>query len=643
MKLRRVLPLGLILVLVLSFVGAARADNSNRETWAVVEQDGKPVGFGVDQYSKTPDGHRCVSDLAMKLSMLGGKEVRVTQHIEQNVDAHFQFRSMSLSTDVGGTRTLIQAGVAGGDVRVVTTTADGKEHVQTWPKPSELYLESFFVDSILAREGLHTGRTYRATILNIATWSPGTLEVTIGKESVFQYRGRPVAVFEVTSKTPAGVTRTLMDSQGESFWAEAPALRMTIRKAERNEIPEIQSFAADVLIIPGNIKVTHPYRSVFSRIRVTWEDVPFNLFQLNDNRQQLVRHTQTGERHEAWVDIRHDERDFTGRVTLPVAMDNLRPYLLDTRNITPSLPETRRLALAITAGETDGWRAAQKLCEGVFRYIEGAYIPETLTTAQIIQRKEGKCVEYAVLFAALARSIGLPTRVVLGERYQDNMWIGHMWNEVWVGEWVAVDASHNQLAPDALLVKFAHGDDIPAVQEVRSGLTGRLGIMIEEVKTRESQESAEKLVTGVSGRSYTHADYRCQITVPEGWTVTEASEQGVPMAVMQLPGTPSVQAVMLMFSVPPGTAAGQILDARIPSLQGALPGFEFINREIRPVGSKIAAVGTWTFVQGMKYRQQNWIIVHGDTGFLFVFVAPDAKWSQYEGDFDAILESLRLL
>ncbi|MCL6614210.1 MAG: transglutaminase-like domain-containing protein, partial [Firmicutes bacterium] len=288
-------------------------------------------------------------------------------------------------------------------------------------------------------------------------------------------------LFALAEKT-GEKARFLMDEKANVYWEYAPKTGLVFRRIEKDRIPALEPMSADVLLVPGNVKVLHPFRSLASIIRVSWQDVPFAAFNWEDNRQKLLAHRETPEGQEVVLAITRDGRDFTGKITLPVTGEEFAPYLQDADYITPSLPEVKARMREILGEEKDAWVATKRLVEWVYDFIEPAMIPETLTTAQILARKQGKCAEYAILFAALARAAGLPTRVVLGERYQGNVWVGHLWNEVWLGEWVAVDPSHNQVAPDALLLKFVHSVNIMGTQKVRYGLIGQLGIAIEKVE-----------------------------------------------------------------------------------------------------------------------------------------------------------------
>ncbi len=74
-------------------------------------------------------------------------------------------------------------------------------------------------------------------------------------------------------------------------------------------------------------------------------------------------------------------------------------------------------------------------------YINGFHIASVVAS-----QRSGDCTEYAVLTTSLARSLGLPSRLVLGtviiETKDEVQAIGHAWTEVWFNdEWQIVDAA----------------------------------------------------------------------------------------------------------------------------------------------------------------------------------------------------------
>ena len=81
-----------------------------------------------------------------------------------------------------------------------------------------------------------------------------------------------------------------------------------------------------------------------------------------------------------------------------------------------------------------------------------------------------------MLFAALTRSVGVPTRIVAGLLYTKGRFYYHAWNEVYVGEWVAVDSLLNQVPADPTHVRLITGGLDRQVRLVRA--LGRLGIKV---------------------------------------------------------------------------------------------------------------------------------------------------------------------
>ncbi|NIP38476.1 MAG: hypothetical protein GWO07_06115 [Candidatus Dadabacteria bacterium] len=100
-------------------------------------------------------------------------------------------------------------------------------------------------------------------------------------------------------------------------------------------------------------------------------------------------------------------------------------------------------------------------------------IPNAL---DVLLTKTGDCNEHSVLFAALTRASGIPTKIILGIVYLDGKFYYHAWNEVFLGKWVSVDSTLNQLPVDASHIKFLEGD-ISRSSEIMK-LVGKLNLEI---------------------------------------------------------------------------------------------------------------------------------------------------------------------
>lgn len=73
-----------------------------------------------------------------------------------------------------------------------------------------------------------------------------------------------------------------------------------------------------------------------------------------------------------------------------------------------------------------------------------------LSTIEVLDRKTGVCQHFANLFAAIARGVGLPTKIIVGYAVGGGSSFGHAWNEIEVepGVWIPVEPqSPNLLIP----------------------------------------------------------------------------------------------------------------------------------------------------------------------------------------------------
>ena len=98
----------------------------------------------------------------------------------------------------------------------------------------------------------------------------------------------------------------------------------------------------------------------------------------------------------------------------------------------------------------------------------------------------GDCNEHTTLYTALARSVGLPTRLAAGIVYSESIFADgafyyHAWPEVWLGDrWFAVDPTFGQSPADATHLKLVEGE--LDKQAELMGVIGRLRLSVVEVE-----------------------------------------------------------------------------------------------------------------------------------------------------------------
>ncbi|MFI5322499.1 MAG: transglutaminase-like domain-containing protein [Thermodesulfobacteriota bacterium] len=136
----------------------------------------------------------------------------------------------------------------------------------------------------------------------------------------------------------------------------------------------------------------------------------------------------------------------------------LAPYLKPYNSIQSDDKEIISKSREILAGENDSIKAAEKLNKWVYTNLKKTGTASIPNARDVLKTRSGDCNEHSALFAALARAAGIPTKIVSGTIYLDGRFYYHAWNEVYVGEWIAVDPTFGQVPADATHIKLVSGD-----------------------------------------------------------------------------------------------------------------------------------------------------------------------------------------
>jgi transglutaminase superfamily protein len=123
-------------------------------------------------------------------------------------------------------------------------------------------------------------------------------------------------------------------------------------------------------------------------------------------------------------------------------------------------PRIREAALAIVGEEKDRWQAAQRIYEWVFDSIEKRAVFSVPSALEVLDSREGDCNEHTVLYAALARAVGIPTRIAIGVVWSGDMdgFYYHAWPEVLLDRWIWIDPTLGQPIADATHIKLLTGN-----------------------------------------------------------------------------------------------------------------------------------------------------------------------------------------
>jgi transglutaminase-like putative cysteine protease len=115
------------------------------------------------------------------------------------------------------------------------------------------------------------------------------------------------------------------------------------------------------------------------------------------------------------------------------------------------------LAVRIAGNDRDPRVVAERLARWVHDSLGKVATVTVPSAVQVLRARRGDAAEHTQLFTALARSVGIPTRIATGLLLVDGTFHYHAWPEVRLRDWVAVDPTFGQFPADAARLRFVRG------------------------------------------------------------------------------------------------------------------------------------------------------------------------------------------
>jgi transglutaminase-like putative cysteine protease len=178
------------------------------------------------------------------------------------------------------------------------------------------------------------------------------------------------------------------------------------------------------------------------------------------------------------LEVRREKVPAHARYLLPFpdTAGGMKPYLEPELNIQSDDEEIRRKAREICGPDREPTTVARKLLDWVYRNVEKRPVLSVPSALEVLRTRVGDCNEHATLLTALLRAAGIPARLCIGLAYSRDRFYYHAWNEAFLGEWVTLDATLNQMPADPGHVKLIEGN--LDKQVVIAGLVGEIKVKV---------------------------------------------------------------------------------------------------------------------------------------------------------------------
>ncbi|MBN1793789.1 MAG: transglutaminase domain-containing protein [Candidatus Omnitrophica bacterium] len=240
--------------------------------------------------------------------------------------------------------------------------------------------------------------------------------------------------------------------------------------SDKAQMPDILSQVS----IPSNRPLQHPQDIAF--LKALLKNIPGDMF-------DLITQRQTAQKQEEglWIiAVQKENGEEIAKNSLPVHQISDITPLMPTYFIQSNDPVIHKLANEIRQNDDDAWQIVLKLHEWIYKNIRKTPTLSVPSSLDVLRTREGDCNEHTVLFTALSRACGIPTKMCAGIVYYQGDFYYHSWPKVFVGRWVDVDPTLGQVICDGTHIQLIEGDLLQQIQ--LASILGRIEVEILEAR-----------------------------------------------------------------------------------------------------------------------------------------------------------------
>jgi len=425
------------------------------------------IGYSISRQQKTEKGIRINEKSVMNISAYGTSQT-VTTYSVSEADENLNLKSF-YSEVISGEHRVRSNGIIKNDSIFLTIENCGEKKnviLSIGDKP--------FVPASVERV-VQNLRIKKDTLLSYAIFEPLSekvvdIDIRWGGEKNIEVDGQQYNTNEIIVNMLGLESRLYFDNDGRMLLESSP-MGITMKRESLDKIADmgksetgLKIYETYAIYPQGKIVNPRELKHLVVEVRGLSNDFHF----LEDKRQQYENGIIT-------INVQNPVADFS---VADVSKEKFAEQLKSTPFVPCDDKEITGLSNKITGDGKKRWEDIEKIIDWVYKNIRKAPTFSIPYAKEVLSRKVGDCNEHAVLFAALSRSIGVPTKVVVGIVYVDGAFYYHAWNEVYWGRWIACDPVFGQHFADATHIKLGEGTLLDFLKVVK--IVGQLNIKILE-------------------------------------------------------------------------------------------------------------------------------------------------------------------
>ena len=388
------------------------------------------------------------SDIVMNLKALGTDLALEITNIEY-VGADLTLRHFLHTSNMSGLKQ-VEGRIVNG-IASIKTTLNGATTESEVSVPSDTISQSAGVEALLSQAALKIGDKRTFHVFSFDLMKPVKAEIEVVRQETLTYQSeeKQVYVLDGTLDMMGGTTiKQWISPEGVNYRTETLLMgvpQVAIKTDKETALGDIEEvdLILKTRILPSGKRPIPKAENLVADVKLTAGNITEAV--MSNSQQKL----ELSDAESGRLSIQIPSVAAEDCLELPI-QESESEFLATSAYIQATHPDIQAKAKEILAGEVNSWRAAEKLCQWVYESIRNKNISGGYgSSLDTLKSLTGDCTEHTVLFIALARAAGIPSRICSGIVFSRDAFYYHFWPEVYVGKWVQMDPTLGQMIADA--------------------------------------------------------------------------------------------------------------------------------------------------------------------------------------------------
>ena len=419
------------------------------EEWWGIYYQGEKIGYAAQTITPGPEGYLVQDSSLLRLNLLGSVQT-VKTRLHMTAANDWSLKQFDFDLQSNDVKFKARGEVAGGKLRLQVESG-GYRTDKELPLSQPPYLLAA-LKPYMATQNLELNKEQLFPTFDPSTLSQQITTVTVEARELIKIGGKTEPALRIRQRFKGVSVVSWVDGSGRTLKEESPMGLSLLRQkeAEAKVLSDAKPLSLDLIAqtaVPVETAIAEPKEKKFLKVKLSGFNPAH--FPLNGGRQRLA---------EDILEITREDLNRLRSYRLPIHEPSMASYLQSTPFLQSDHPRIRSLAEKFLRGETDAFKAAQRIRRWVYDSVAKVPTVSIPNALEVLQTRKGDCNEHTVLFNALARAVGIPAKTVVGVVYLRGAFYYHAWSEVWLGQWLSVDSVLNQFPADVTHIKFLEGE-----------------------------------------------------------------------------------------------------------------------------------------------------------------------------------------